>query len=153
MTVFKPVEWQRPVETHQPWGIETLLAVGPGYTLKVLKYRAGEGGGLQYHMAKSESFAVLEGCGVVRYDRGDGTLVEVRLGDGSSEHSGDTVHIPAGTPHQFTAITDCLVVEASTPGTNDRVNVAERYGRTVPEGTLPTTYTAEEIAAFERTLQ
>ena len=130
----------------QPWGEEMLLVTGPTYTMKRLHYLAGKAGGLQYHINRTESFFVESGEAIVRYDRGDGTLVEVRVVGG-----GEACHIPAGAPHQFEAVTDCIVFEASTLGLADRVNVAAYYGRTMPEGTLPTTWTEEEIAAFERT--
>ena len=140
---MKSIERFKPQTTVQPWGLERLLAEGPGYTLKLLSYKAGMGGGLQYHIQKTESFYVLFGSGLVGYDRA-GQWVEELVNAGSP-----TCHIQAGAPHQFTAITDCEVVEASTPGTNDRVNVAERYGRRVEPGTLPTTYTEAEIVEFE----
>ena len=144
---MRSIERFTPVETRQPWGTETLLAEGPGYTLKLLFYTGGKSGGLQYHICKTESFYIISGKGTVRYDDGNGKLTEtpVRAGEPS-------IHIPAGTPHQFYAISDCLVVEASTPGSNDRVNVAARYGRQPSPHDLPTTWSDEEIAAFEESL-
>lgn len=140
--MLKSIEAVTPQVTQQPWGTETLLAETPAYTLKVLFYRAGNGGGLQYHIKKTESFFLHSGEAVVRYDKG-GELETVLMSPGQ------TFTIPSGAPHQFEAITDCLVYEASTPGSNDRVNVGERYGRPPAPGTLPTTYTDEQIATFE----
>lgn len=144
---MRSIERFQPQETKQPWGTEKLVGEGPGYTLKVLFYAAGKGGGLQFHVKKTETFYLISGKGIVRYDKGDGTLTEepVRAGEPS-------IHIPAGTPHQFVAVSDCLVVEASTPGAHDRVNVAERYGLMPAVGDLPTTWSAAEIAAFEEGL-
>ena len=141
---MRSIERFTPEVIIQPWGTETLVAEVPGATMKVLEYEAGKGGGLQYHMKKTEAFYLLSGLARVRYDYGDGILTQVILRPGDA-----ACVIPAGTPHQFLAIEDCVVIEISTPGTNDRVNVAERYGLAVEPGTLPTTYDAETIADFE----
>ena len=141
---MRPIEATDPEVIMQPWGTETILARTAAYTLKRLDYRAGREGGLQYHMRKAESFHLHSGVAVVTWDEGEGVLVSRRA------VAGDTFTIPAGAPHQFHAVTDCVVFEASEPVMNDRVNVAAYYGRTMPEGTLPTTWTEEEIAAFER---
>lgn len=58
---------------------------------------------------------------MVRYDRGDGTLAAVPM------RPGESFHIPVGAPHQFIAVTDCIVFEASLPVFDDRINVADRY--------------------------
>ena len=133
-----------PESKEQPWGQEVLVASTAHYTGKVLFYKAGEAGGLQYHMLKYESFYLFSGRAIVRYDNGNGGLVE------STMEPGQTFQIPPGAPHQFEAITNCIVFEASTPGVNDRVNVGERYGRPPEPGTLPTTWSEEEIKAFEQ---
>ena len=143
---MKCIERPVPIEIEQPWGIETLLCATEQYTLKRLFYRAGTAGGFQYHIRKTESFYLASGSALVRSENGGGAYGVVQM------VPGQTYHIPAGAPHQFEAITDCVVFEASTPGMNDRVNVAERYGLPVEPGTLPTTYTPEEIKAFERGL-
>jgi hypothetical protein len=38
------------------------------------------------------------------------------------------VHFSPGVVHQEEAITDCVLIEASTPHSNDRVRVEELYG-------------------------
>ncbi len=141
---MRSIERYTPEIINQPWGEEKLIAAVPGATLKVLRYEAGKGGGLQYHMKKTEAFYLLSGLARVRYDYGDGTLTEMILRPGEA-----ACVIPAGTPHQFIAMQDCLVIEISTPGTNDRVNVAERYHVEAMPWDLPTTYDADTIADFE----
>lgn len=122
-----------PIVKQQPWGTETLVASTPEYTGKVLRYTAGKAGGLQYHRLKDETFYLYEGAGRLNYDDGSGTLMPLRMGPG------DSVHIPAGAVHRFTAITDCIGFEASTNHENDRVRVEAEYGE--PEtGGLPTTW-------------
>ena len=115
------------------WGEETLLALVSGkYSLKKLTLKAGCKGGLQYHHVKDECGYLVSGELRIRYDEGNGVLSERLLS------SGDTFHFPPGAVHQEEAITDCEIIEVSTPHFNDRVRVEARYG--LPEGGgLPTT--------------
>ncbi len=46
--------------------------------------------------------------------------------------AGDSFHVTPGTVHYMEAITDCDVLEASTPELDDVVRLKDRYGR---EGT------------------
>ena len=46
--------------------------------------------------------------------------------------TGDTVHVPATVVHRITAVTDVVLVEASTAGVgwqHDVVRLADDYGR------------------------
>jgi len=52
-------------------------------------------------------------------------------------------HFPPGAVHQEEAITDCTIIEASTPHFNDRVRVEEKYGVNI-NGGLPST-TIDEV--------
>lgn len=134
---YPPIERFVPFENVQPWGTETLIADGPGYTGKLLFYKAGHSGGFQYHVEKDETFYLHSGEAMVHSGLINHTYA-VKM------HSGDSFHIPAGAPHKFTAITDCVVFEVSTPHRNDRVNVAEELtGTPDPPGTLPSTWVRE----------
>ena len=42
---------------------------------------------------------------------------------------GENFHIPTGTVHRMEAITDCDILEASTPDLDDVVRLEDRYGR------------------------
>ncbi len=115
------------------WGEEVLLAVVSGkYSLKRLLVRAGCKGGLQYHRLKDEVAVMISGQMIIRTDNGSGKLVERIVGPG------DVVHFAPGVVHQEQAITDCVLIEASTPHFNDRVRVEEIYGSSDIAG-LPTT--------------
>jgi quercetin dioxygenase-like cupin family protein len=57
---------------------------------------------------------------------------------------GDVVHFPPGLVHQEEAITDCVLIEASTPHFNDRVRMEEAYG-VESSGGLPSTELSEII--------
>ena len=56
----------------------------------------------------------------------DGRLQDLRL------HAGESYRNTVGTIHQMEAVTDCQVLEASTPDLDDVVRLTDRYGR---EGT------------------
>ena len=116
-----------------PWGTEDLLAlVSKQFSVKRLKVKAGNKGGLQYHRHKDEVQIMISGKMIIRYDLGDKVLHEKIV------EAGDVVHFPPGLVHQEEAITDCELFEASSPHFNDRVRVEESYGLGKPTG-LPTT--------------
>lgn len=117
----------------RPWGTEDLLAlVSKQFSVKRLKIKAGNKGGLQYHRFKDEVAILISGQMLIRYDLGDKVLREKTV------NAGDVVHFPPGLVHQEEAISDCEIIEASSPHFNDRVRVEESYGLGKPQG-LPTT--------------
>ena len=117
--VFPEVEDAGP----RPWGQEKILAIIPKVlSLKLLKIKAGSKGGLQYHHMKNECGYLLRGKLIIRFDTGNGNLQEKILEPGAS------FHFPPGAVHQEEALTDCEIIEASTPHFNDRVRVEEKYG-------------------------
>jgi mannose-6-phosphate isomerase len=118
---------------ERPWGTEDLLAVvSKKFSVKLIRVREGNKGGLQYHRLKDEVAVLISGQMLIRYDLGDGQLRERLI------KSGDVVHFPPGLVHQEEAITECVIVEASTPHFNDRVRMEESYSLGSPVG-LPTT--------------
>ena len=122
---------------ERPWGTEDLLAlVSKQFSVKRLKIKAGNKGGLQYHRFKDEVAIIISGQMLIRYDLGDKILQEKIV------KAGEVVHFPPGLVHQEEAITDCEIIEASSPHFNDRVRVEENYGFGSPKG-LPTTLETE----------
>ncbi len=122
---------------ERPWGTEDLLAVvTKQFSVKRLFIKKGNKGGLQYHRLKNEVAILISGQMLIRYDVGDGVLREKILGPGQ------TAHFQPGLVHQEEALTDCEIIEASTPHFNDRVRVEEEYGFGISEG-LPTTTESE----------
>lgn len=105
------------------WGKEILLTLIPKkLTLKILKIKKGKKGGLQYHRKKNECGHILSGKLLVRYDNGKGKLASKIC------KKGDNFHFPPYSVHQEEALTDCIIIEASTPHFNDRVRVEQKYG-------------------------
>jgi mannose-6-phosphate isomerase-like protein (cupin superfamily) len=121
------------------WGEERLVALIPEVmSLKILTIKKGKKGGVQYHHKKNECGYIFSGELLVRFDKGDGILSEKILS------SGDSFHFPPQSVHQEEALSDCVIVEASTPYFNDRVRVEDKYGLPT-EGGLPSVKESEII--------
>ena len=117
----------------RPWGEEILLAlIEKKISLKKLFLKKGNKGGLQYHHKKDECGILIKGKLLIRFDKGNGKLIEKIL------KPGDSFIFRQGLVHQEEAITDCIIIEASTPYFNDRVRVEENYGIKSKQG-LPST--------------
>ena len=111
----------------KPWGYETIWAITDRYVGKILHINAGHELSVQYHNRKDETIYLLSGAIVYRIGKDGGeTLEDVKLG------LGDAFRVTPGTIHQMVAITDCDVLEVSTPEIDDIVRLSDKYGR---EGT------------------
>ena len=112
---------------QKPWGHETIWAHTDRYVGKILHITAGQALSVQYHERKDETVYLL--AGEMRYwvqAPGEAELRDVRL------RVGDAFRITPHTIHYMEAVTDCDVLEASTPELDDVVRLKDRYGR---EGT------------------
>jgi mannose-6-phosphate isomerase-like protein (cupin superfamily) len=109
----------------KPWGHETIWANTDRYVGKVLHIKAGEALSLQYHNRKDETIHLLNGEMTYKVQV-DGELRDMKL------RAGESFRNEPGTIHQMIAVTDCDVLEASTPDLDDVVRLTDRYGR---EGT------------------
>lgn len=109
-----------------------MALVSQKFSVKRLRIKAGNKGGLQYHRLKDEVAIVVSGKMLIRFDLGDKVLREKIVG------AGDVIHFPPGLVHQEEALTDCVIIEASTPHFNDRVRVEVLYGLGEPVGLLTT---------------
>jgi len=109
----------------KPWGHEMIWAHTELYVGKLLHIKAGHALSLQYHNRKDETLHLLRGELLYRVDEGQG-LKAVTLTPGQSFRN------TPGMIHQMEAVTDCDVLEASTPHLDDVVRLSDRYGR---EGT------------------
>ena len=105
------------------WGNEWLLVLIPKVlTLKLLEIKKSNKGGLQFHRKKNECGYILSGKLKVTFQNKSGKLKSKIL------KSGECFHFPPGSIHQEEAITDCKIIEVSTPHFNDRVRVDGKYG-------------------------
>ena len=110
---------------EKPWGHETIWAHTEHYVGKVLHIKAGHALSVQYHNQKDETIHLLRGEMIYRVKEGE-TLRDRPL------KAGESFRNTPGTVHQMEAVTDCDVLEASTPHLDDVVRLSDRYGR---EGT------------------
>ena len=116
------------------WGKEELLVLIPKVlTLKKLLIKKGKKGGLQYHHKKNECGILIKGKLKLRFETKKGILKSKILS------SGDTFHFPPGSIHQEEALSNCTIIEASTPHFNDRVRVEEKFGLKTKKIGLPST--------------
>jgi quercetin dioxygenase-like cupin family protein len=109
----------------KPWGHEVIWAHTPLYVGKILHIKAGQALSVQYHNQKDETIHLLRGEMIYRVGDGE-ALREVSL------VAGESFRNEPGMVHQMEAVTDCDVLEASTPHLDDVVRLSDRYGR---EGT------------------
>ena len=124
----------------KPWGHETIWAQTDLYVGKVLHIKAGHSLSVQYHNKKDETIHLLSGTMIYRVgteDRRPKTeagsrkpeavrapeLTEIEL------KAGESFRNEPGLIHQMEAVTDCVLLEASTPHLDDVVRLTDRYGR------------------------
>ena len=107
---------------EKPWGYELIWAHTDRYVGKVLHVNAGHRLSLQYHEKKDETIHLWAGRLQLVYDEGQG-MKERELAPGES------YHIRPGTRHRMIALTDCDILEASTPELDDVVRLEDAYGR------------------------
>ena len=119
----------------KPWGHETIWANTDLYVGKVLHIKAGHSLSLQYHNLKDETIHLLSGTMIYRVGNDDGrSMMEVGVPQLREVElkAGESFRNEPGTIHQMEAVTDCVLLEASTPHLDDVVRLKDRYGR---EGT------------------
>ena len=113
------------VRVPKPWGHETIWAHSDRYVGKILHINAGQELSVQYHNRKDETVQLLSGEISYRVKTNE-LLEDMRL------RVGESFRITPGTVHQMVAVTDCDVLEVSTPELDDVVRLSDKYGR---EGT------------------
>lgn len=109
---------------QKPWGHEVIWAKTDRYVGKILHIAAGHALSVQYHNKKDETVYLLSGE----------LIYWVKLGEHEELRDmklkvGDAFRITPGTVHYMQAVTDCDVLEASTPELDDVVRLEDRYGR------------------------
>jgi mannose-6-phosphate isomerase-like protein (cupin superfamily) len=108
----------------KPWGWELLWTPEDRpYCGKVLHVLAGKRLSLQVHDAKQESWLLVAGRAKVVWDDGTGTLVETELSPGTG------YSVAVGQRHRLVGITDCDIVEVSTPEIGTTFRLEDDYAR------------------------
>ncbi len=111
-----------PTRVEKPWGHELWWAHCDRYVGKVLHIKAGHRLSLQYHRVKDETIHLWSGEMLLLVDDGGGPR-ERRM------RAGESCRIRPMTRHRMIALTDCDVLEASTPEVDDIVRLDDAYGR------------------------
>lgn len=114
--------FDQPKRVEKPWGHELWWAHTDRYVGKLLHVKAGHRLSLQYHERKDETIHLWSGELILALDEGDG-LAEHRL------EAGESYRVRPGTRHRMIAVTDCDILEASTPEVEDVVRLEDAYGR------------------------
>lgn len=105
---FSNTPCQKRVE--KPWGYEIHWAPeGKPYMGKTLHINAGKRLSLQYHDKKEETWFLINGRAKVMWDNDKGELIETEL----QKDFGYSCII--GQRHRLIGITDCDIIEVSTP--------------------------------------
>ena len=130
----------------KPWGHETIWASNEKYVGKILHIKAGHALSVQYHNLKDETIHLLSGKMIYRVGAMEdgGSRIDAAAGSRPQPpgakpsltvvqlNAGESFRNEPGTIHQMEAVTDCVLLEASTPHLDDVVRLSDRYGR---EGT------------------
>ncbi len=114
--------FDEPRRVEKPWGYEIWWAATDRYVGKLLHVKAGHQLSLQFHRKKDETIHLWSGEMKLVLDEGSG-LAEHRM------RAGESYRVRPGVKHRMVAITDCDVLEASTPEVDDVVRLEDAYGR------------------------
>jgi mannose-6-phosphate isomerase-like protein (cupin superfamily) len=113
---------------QKPWGYELVYASTEQYCGKIIFIRAGEELSLQFHRMKDETIYVQSGR--VAFEIGE----PGKPTDTEVVAPGRAFRLVPGTVHRMRALEDTVMLEVSTPETDDVVRLEDRYGRADTEG-------------------
>ena len=119
---FKTNSYVKKVE--KPWGYELhWVPENVPYMGKLIHVNKGARLSLQVHDEKQESWFIVNGEGAVIWENDKGELVETKLEPGV----GYTTQV--GQKHRLKGITDCDIVEVSTPEAGTTWRLEDDYAR------------------------
>lgn len=119
---FKNDSYAKRIE--KPWGYEIhWVPADAPYMGKIEHLNAGCRMSLQVHDEKRESWLLISGRASVIWENSDGKLTETELEIGK----GYTIKI--GQKHRLKGITDCDIIEVSTPETGTTWRLEDDYQR------------------------
>jgi mannose-6-phosphate isomerase len=110
--------------TEKPWGYEILLtAPSSPYAMKIIHINEGARLSLQAHDKKTETWTVLSGRPAVMMEDAAGELQQIELKPGQGYTSA------IGQRHRLIGLSDCDVLEASTPEIGVTLRLEDDYAR------------------------
>ncbi len=108
----------------KPWGYELhWVAADAPYMGKIIHINAGARLSLQLHDEKQESWLVVTGMATVIWENATGELVQTELQPGQGYST------QLGQRHRLVGITDCDVIEVSTPEKGTTWRLEDDYAR------------------------
>ena len=111
-------------KVEKPWGYELhWVPENKPYMGKVIHINASARLSLQIHDQKQESWYLINGKAKVIWDNNKGELIETELENGK----GYTTEI--GQRHRLCGITDCDIIEVSTPEMGTTYRLEDDYKR------------------------
>lgn len=109
---------------EKPWGYELhWVPEDKPYIGKLLHITDGKRLSLQVHDEKQESWFIIKGEGKVIWENNDGELIETILEYGK----GYTTEV--GQKHRLVGITDCDIIEVSTPEKGTTYRLEDDFAR------------------------
>jgi mannose-6-phosphate isomerase-like protein (cupin superfamily) len=109
---------------EKPWGYELhWVPDDKPYMGKVIHVNAGARLSLQVHDEKQESWFIMNGRGKVVWENAQGEMIETELEAGK----GYTTEV--GQKHRLVGITDCDIIEVSTPELGTTFRLEDDYAR------------------------
>jgi mannose-6-phosphate isomerase-like protein (cupin superfamily) len=121
-STFKTDSYVRRVE--KPWGYELhWVPEGAPYMGKLLHIAAGKRLSLQLHDQKQESWFIVSGQASVIWENGEGELITTELKPGVGYSTA------VGQRHRLCGITDCDIIEVSTPEVGTTWRLEDDYAR------------------------
>lgn len=119
---FSTAPYVRRVE--KPWGYELhWVPEGTPYMGKIEHVNAGARMSLQVHDTKQESWFLMNGRAAVIWENNRGELVETELQPGKG------YSIKIGQKHRLKGLTDCDIIEVSTPEAGTTWRLEDDYTR------------------------
>ncbi len=109
---------------EKPWGHELhWVPEGLPYMGKVLHIKEGEFLSMQVHDQKQESYLLISGRAVLEWENNKAELITTELEKGYGYRTS------VGQRHRIRGLTDCDVVEASTPEAGTTWRLDDKYAR------------------------
>jgi mannose-6-phosphate isomerase len=109
---------------EKPWGYELhWVPEDLPYMGKIEHVNAGARLSLQIHDAKQESWILMNGRGKIVWEDKDGNIIETEMEPGK----GYTCAL--GQKHRLVGITDCDIIEVSTPEQGTTLRLEDDYKR------------------------
>ncbi len=119
---FKNSSFSKKVE--KPWGYELhFVPEDLPYMGKIIHIEKGKRLSLQIHDAKQESWFLMNGQAKIIWEDSKGSLIETEM----LKFQGYTCSL--GQKHRLAGVTDCDIIEASTPELGNTYRLEDDYSR------------------------